>query len=75
MDNSSSSSFSVMALKTVCVSTQCEKYKTCKRSAYNNPAGGIGVSYATYGSGYATNNNSSVTFICGKAGKYAMYKE
>ena len=78
-DNTSSasvSSFSMAAMKTVCVSTWCERYKNCKRSAYNNPdCISMAVSYATTGSGSANTNNVTVSFRCGKAGKYAMYEE
>lgn len=78
-DNTSSasvSSFSMATMKTVCVSTWCEKFKNCKRSSYNNQDSiGMAVSYASSGSGSASTNNVTVTFQCGKAGKYAMYLE
>lgn len=75
--SASSSSFSLATARTVCVSTWCEKYRNCKRSAYNAPDGGynMAVSYASTGSGYASSNRVETTFQCGKAGKYAMYKE
>ena len=77
-DNTSSasvSSFSMATMKTVCVSTWCEHYRDCKRSAYNAPDSSynMAVSYASTGSGYASSNRIETSFKCGKAGKYAMY--
>lgn len=72
--SASSSSFSLATARTVCVSTWCEKYKSCKRSAYNAQDGtNMAVSYASMGSGYASTNRVENTFQCGKAGKYALY--
>lgn len=76
-NSASSSSFSLATARTVCVSTWCEKYKSCKRSAYNASPDTFraAVSYASTGSGSANNNTVEVSFRCGKAGKYAMYEE
>ena len=72
--SASSSSFSLATMESVCVSTWCEKYMNCKRSAYNAPDGyRMAVSYASTGSGCASSNQATTTFKCGKAGKYAMY--
>ena len=59
----------------VCITTSCKFYDTCKRSAANNPEGGDAVSWGTYGSGTASEKGTEVKSCCGENGMYKMYLE
>ena len=59
----------------VCISEDCPLYSECRQSAVNNNGLHIAEQFASYGSGYANENEIRSFYACGPGGGYRMYKE
>lgn len=58
----------------VCVTMNCERFNSCKRSIVNNEGTYYVRSYGTEGSGTVDNTGAHTESLCGKAGDYKLFE-